>query len=77
MNNYLFPTLSDTLYILDSEYETLATVDSVSTITETETVESVKAKLNERMALARKYGMDEFSDEIASLLERLNNLRKR
>ena len=42
----------------------------------TDNVDNVKRELNRKLALAQKYGYDEFADELARLLEKLNLLRK-
>lgn len=42
----------------------------------TVTVEQIKQELNEKLMLARKYGYDEFGDEVIRLMEKLNTVRK-
>lgn len=39
-------------------------------------VREVKEELNQKMELANKYGMDEYIDELAKLLEELDTLNK-
>lgn len=39
-------------------------------------VETVKRELNRKMMLANKYGYDEYADELARLLEKLDTFRK-
>ena len=39
-------------------------------------VREVKEELNRKMTLANKYGMDEYIDELAELLEELDTLNK-
>ena len=39
-------------------------------------VETVKRELNRKLALAKKYGYDEYADELAYLLEKLDTFRK-
>ena len=39
-------------------------------------VREVKEELNRKMELANKYGMDEYIDELAELLEELDTLNK-
>lgn len=42
----------------------------------TDTLDNVKRELNRKLALANKYGYDEYADELAILLEKLNTFRK-
>ena len=42
----------------------------------TDTVDNVKRELNRKLALANKYGYDEYADELARLLEKLDAFRK-
>lgn len=39
-------------------------------------VDNVKRELNRKMMLANKYGYDEYADELAILLEKLDTFRK-
>lgn len=39
-------------------------------------LKDVKRRLNEKLMLARKYGYDEYADELADLLEEMDNLSK-
>lgn len=39
-------------------------------------IREVKEELNQKMELANKYGMDEYMDELAELLEELDTLNK-
>lgn len=39
-------------------------------------IREVKEELNQKMELANKYGMDEYIDELAKLLEELDTLNK-
>jgi hypothetical protein len=41
-----------------------------------DTYENVKRELNRKLALANKYGYDEYADELAHLLEKLDMFRK-
>ena len=42
----------------------------------TDTFDNVKRELNRKLALANKYGYDEYADELAILLEKLDVFRK-
>ena len=42
----------------------------------TDNVTNVKDELNRKLALARKYGYDEYADELVRLVEKLDMLRK-
>ena len=42
----------------------------------TDTLDNVKRELNRKLALANKYGYDEYADELARLLEKLDAFRK-
>lgn len=42
----------------------------------TDTLDNVKRELNRKLALANKYGYDEYADELARLLEKLDVFRK-
>ena len=42
----------------------------------TDTLDNVKLELNRKLALANKYGYDEYADELAILLEKLDAFRK-
>lgn len=42
----------------------------------TDTLENVKRELNRKLMLANKYGYDEYADELAILLEKLDAFRK-
>ena len=42
----------------------------------TDNVTNVKNELNRKLALARKYGYDEYADELVRLVEKLDMLRK-
>lgn len=42
----------------------------------TDTLDNVKRELNRKLALANKYGYDEYADELAILLEKLDAFRK-
>lgn len=42
----------------------------------TDTLDNVKRELNRKLALANKYGYDEYADELAILLEKLDVFRK-
>ena len=40
------------------------------------TLENIKRELNRKLMLAKKYGYDEYGDEVVKLMEMLNNVRK-
>lgn len=42
----------------------------------TDTLDNVKRELNRKLALANKYGYDEYADELVILLEKLDAFRK-
>ena len=42
----------------------------------TDTLDNVKKELNRKLMLANKYGYDEYADELAILLEKLDAFRK-
>ena len=42
----------------------------------TDTLDNVKRELNRKLMLANKYGYDEYADELAILLEKLDAFRK-
>ena len=42
----------------------------------TDTLDNVKRELNRKLALANKYGYDEYADELARLLAKLDAFRK-
>lgn len=42
----------------------------------TDTLDNIKRELNRKLALANKYGYDEYADELARLLEKLDAFRK-
>ena len=42
----------------------------------TDTLDNVKRELNRKLMLANKYGYDEYADELAHLLEKLDAFRK-
>ena len=43
----------------------------------TDNIETVKNELNRKLALAQKYGYEEYADELAILLEKLDTRRRR
>lgn len=53
------------------ELEAIDTLDNL-----TDNVDNVKRELNRKLSLAQKYGYDEYADELALLLEKLDTLRK-
>ena len=55
----------------EQELDMLDTLDNL-----TDNVENVKAELNRKLMLAKKYGYDEYADELVILLEKLDTLRK-
>ena len=42
----------------------------------TDTLDNIKRELNRKLALVNKYGYDEYADELARLLEKLDAFRK-
>ena len=49
-------------------------IDAVDNLTDT--LENVKRELNRKLMLANKYGYEEYADELAVLLEKLDAFRK-
>lgn len=49
-------------------------LDAVDNLTDT--LDNVKRELNRKLMLANKYGYDEYADELAVLLEKLDDFRK-
>ena len=49
-------------------------LDAVDNLTDT--LDNVKKELNRKLMLANKYGYDEYADELAVLLEKLDDFRK-
>lgn len=66
----------DTLTVMDypTEQQEIDWLDEVENITYT--YDNVKRELNRKLALAKKYGYDEYSDELAHLLEMVDAFRK-
>lgn len=57
-----------------TEEQELNAVDILDNLTDN--VTNVKNELNRKLALARKYGYDEYADELVRLVEKLDMLRK-
>ena len=57
-----------------TEEQELNRIDELENITDN--VDNVKRELNRKLALANKYGYDEYADELARLLEKLDAFRK-
>lgn len=57
-----------------TEEQELNAVDILDNLTDN--VTNVKNELNRKLALARKYGYDEYADELVHLVEKLDMLRK-
>ena len=55
----------------EQELDWLEQIDNL-----TDTLDNVKRELNRKLALAQKYGYDEYADELARLLEKLDAFRK-
>ena len=49
-------------------------IDEIDNLTDT--LDNVKRELNRKLALANKYGYDEYADELVTLLEKLDAFRK-
>lgn len=74
-NLYIEQTDADVIASLDTEYERLARHDA-ELVNPFDHIGNVKRELNRKLMLANKYGYDEYADELANLLERLDMLRK-
>lgn len=57
-----------------TEQQELDWLDAIENLTDT--LDNVKRELNRKLALASKYGYDEYADELAILLEKLDAFRK-
>lgn len=57
-----------------TEQQELDWIDTIDNLTDT--LDNVKTELNRKLALANKYGYDEYADELAILLEKLDAFRK-
>ena len=73
MNNH--KTYADVLETIDNEYEYCELFDEERDDI-VDNVESVKRELNRKLMLANKYGYEEYADELAVLLEKLDAFRK-
>jgi len=62
-------TTADTM----TDEQELDWIDEIDNMTDT--LDNVKRELNRKLMLAKKYGYDEYADELAILLEKLNILR--
>lgn len=72
---YYEPTDADILESIDTEYAELESFDADAFDT-FDNIGNVRQELNRKLMLARKYGFDEYADDIADLLARLDTLRK-
>lgn len=57
-----------------TEQQELDWLDEIDNLTDT--LDNVKRELNRKLSLAKKYGYDEYADELVILLEKLDMLRK-
>ena len=57
-----------------TEEQELDWLDEIDNLTDT--LDNVKRELNRKLALANKYGYDEYADELVILLEKLDAFRK-
>ena len=72
---YYEPTDADILESIDTEYADLESFDADAFDT-FDNIGNVRQELNRKLMLARKYGFDEYADDIVDLLARLDTLRK-
>lgn len=72
---YYAPTDADILESIDTEYADLASFDADAVDT-FDNIGNVRQELNRKLMLAKKYGFDEYADDIVDLLARLDTLRK-
>ena len=73
-------------YIEPSDMDIISSLDNIESIRIesrnyeqdhiVDDVDTVKFELNRKLMLANKYGYDEYADELAYLLERLDMFRK-
>ena len=65
-----------TTYAMDTvtEEQELNRLDEIDNLTDTP--DNVRQELNRKLMLARKYGFDEYSDELVNLLAKLDRFRK-
>ena len=57
-----------------TEQQELDWIDSIDNLTDT--LDNVKRELDRKLILARKYGWNEYIDELSILLEKLDAFRK-
>lgn len=72
---YYEPTDADILESIDTEYAELESFDADAVDT-FDNIGNVRQELNRKLMLARKYGFDEYADDIVDLLAKLDTLRK-
>ena len=72
---YYEPTDADILESIDTEYADLESFDADAVDT-FDNIGNVRQELNRKLMLARKYGFDEYADDVVDLLARLDTLRK-
>ena len=72
---YYEPTDADILESIDTEYADLESFDADAFDT-FDNIGNVRQELNRKLMLARKYGFDEYADDVVDLLARLDTLRK-
>ena len=72
---YYEPTDADILESIDTEYAELESFDADAVDT-FDNIGNIRQELNRKLMLARKYGFDEYADDIVDLLARLDTLRK-
>ena len=72
---YYEPTDADILESIDTEYAELESFDADAVDT-FDNIGNVRQELNRKLMLARKYGFDEYADDVVDLLARLDTLRK-
>lgn len=53
--------------------DTMADAETVDT---QETLSAIKEELDRKLVLSRKYGFDEYADEICRLVEKMNCIRR-
>ena len=73
-------------YIEPSDMDIISSLDNIESIRIesrnyeqdhiVDNVDTVKLELNRKLMLANKYGYDEYADELAYLLEKLDTFRK-
>ena len=71
---YYAPTDADILASIDMEGADVETFDA--DVDASESIANVRKELDRKLILARKYGFDEYADDIIDMLAKLDALRR-